>query len=145
MKALTLWQPWASVVAIGEKTVETRDWPTKYRGEIAIHSAAALPPKWLGESAHSEPFRNELADVLMCRRDHVEWKVKQLPYGQILCIVKLVAIEETAAVRETLSERELIFGNYEDGRYAFFLEMIEKFDDPIPAKGNRKIWNWSGR
>lgn len=40
MKALTLWQPWASLVALGVKTVETRSWSTPYRGPLAIHAAA---------------------------------------------------------------------------------------------------------
>lgn len=141
MKALTLWQPWASLMAKGEKIVETRCWSTKYRGEIAIHSAAKLPAKFLGASAHTEPFRNELADVLLCRREAVDAQVRLLPYGSILCIVRLVDIEPTENVREILCQRELIFGNYEDGRYAWFTEMVEIFK-PIPAKGNRMLWNW---
>lgn len=40
MKALTLWQPWASLIAVGDKTIETRSWSTKYRGPLAIHAAA---------------------------------------------------------------------------------------------------------
>ena len=44
MKALTLWQPWASLVALCVKTTETRSWATKYRGEIGIHAALKLPP-----------------------------------------------------------------------------------------------------
>jgi hypothetical protein len=143
MKALTLWQPWASTVALGEKAIETRCWTTKYRGELAIHSAAKLPPQWLGASRHNDEFRNELADILNCRRDHVESSVKALPFGSVLCIVRLVGIQETPDVRDTISERERIFGNYEDGRYAWFLEMVRKFDEPIPAKGNRLLWNWN--
>ena len=38
MKALTLWQPWASLVGPA-KTIETRGWYTNYRGPIAIHAA----------------------------------------------------------------------------------------------------------
>lgn len=128
-------------MAMGEKIVETRCWSTKYRGPLAIHSAAKLPAKFLGASARTESFRNELADVLMCRRDSIDAKVRTLPYGSILCIVKLVSIEETEHVREILCQRELIFGNYEDGRYAWFTEMIEIFK-PIPVKGNRMLWNW---
>lgn len=56
MKALTLWQPWASLIALGVKTIETRGWSTNYRGPLAIH-AAKRPPKaadvgphgWIGE------------------------------------------------------------------------------------------------
>ena len=150
MKALTLWQPWASLVASGFKSVETRCWATKYRGELAIHSAAKLPPKWLGASRHNPAFRDALADILNCRRDcdersglHVDAAVKSLPYGKVLCIVKLEAIEETGTMfTEELGEYERLFGNYELGRYAWFLKMVQKFDEPIAAKGNRMLWNW---
>lgn len=43
MKALTLWQPWASLVALGVKSIETRSWSTSYRGQLAIHAAATMP------------------------------------------------------------------------------------------------------
>ena len=43
MKALTLTQPWASLVAIGAKRIETRSWSTPYRGLLAIHAAKGFP------------------------------------------------------------------------------------------------------
>lgn len=43
MKALTLHQPWASLIALGVKTVETRSWSTRYRGPLAIHAGAKRP------------------------------------------------------------------------------------------------------
>ena len=150
MKALTLWQPWASLVALEEKRIETRCWATKYRGELAIHSAANLPPKWLGASRHEVSFRDELADIFNCRRDrddrmglHVDEAIKKLPYGKILCIVELVNIEETAYITpDDLPLREKLFGNYEPGRYAWYLKMIRTLPVPIPARGNRLLWNW---
>ena len=39
MKALTIWQPWASLLVSGQKKYETRSWATAYRGPIAIHAA----------------------------------------------------------------------------------------------------------
>lgn len=44
MKALTIRQPWASLIAHGVKTIETRSWSTKYRGPLAIHAGRARPP-----------------------------------------------------------------------------------------------------
>lgn len=44
MRALSLRQPWASLVTIGVKTIETRSWATKYRGPLAIHAAKRRPP-----------------------------------------------------------------------------------------------------
>lgn len=43
MKALTIRQPWASLIATGVKTIETRSWSTKHRGTIAIHAGAHRP------------------------------------------------------------------------------------------------------
>ncbi len=150
MKALTLWQPWASLIAMGQKKIETRCWTTKFRGEIAIHSAAHFPPKFLGASCRTDPFRDELADVFNCRRDrddrcgvHVNDVLKRLPMGQVLCIVRLTAVTEIDwMLREEITNREKIFGNYEDGRYAWHLEMVSLIQPPIPAKGNRMLWNW---
>lgn len=139
MKALTLWEPWASLVAREHKRVETRIWSTKYRGPLAIHAAKVLPPEWLGASRHSPEFQGYVARTMP---EYFGRGAKAMPLGCVLCVVNLVSIEETAVVRDGLSEQELTFGNYEDGRYAWFFEMIEVFETPIPAKGNRLLWNW---
>jgi|SRR3989344_3260527 len=38
-KALSLKQPYANLVATGKKTIETRKWTTKYRGDLLIYSS----------------------------------------------------------------------------------------------------------
>jgi hypothetical protein len=43
MKAISLKQPWAHLICLGEKTIETRTWPTRYRGDILI--VASMKPK----------------------------------------------------------------------------------------------------
>lgn len=135
MKALTLWQPWASLVALGHKRVETRCWSTKYRGPLAIH-AAAKKPNWLGVSAESESFRREISKLKIDERT--------LPCGVVLCTVGLVSVMQTSEdVVDDLSEQEYIFGNYEEGRYAWFFENLKTFPVPIRAKGNRMLWNWN--
>jgi activating signal cointegrator 1 len=144
MKALTLWQPWASLVAMGVKKIETRSWTTKYRGPIAIHSARRFPPDWLGASRHSQAFQSELRSVfsttLQCQ---MERKVYELPRGCILCTVILLGIERTEDVRDGLDDRERVFGNYEDGRYAWHFELSLVLPHAIPVKGNRMLWNWT--
>jgi activating signal cointegrator 1 len=142
VKALTLWQPWASLIALGEKRIETRCWATKYRGNLAIHAAAKLPPNWLGASRLSSGFRLEMADALRCRAHQVDQKTRELPYGAVVCIVELVSIEPTHRVEAFISQRERVFGNYEDGRFAWHLRLLKVFVPPVPAKGNRLLWNW---
>lgn len=43
MKALTVRQPWAGLIAYRLKWIETRPWRTHYRGWIAIHAGLANP------------------------------------------------------------------------------------------------------
>jgi hypothetical protein len=145
MKALTLWQPWASLVAFGEKEVETRCWTTKYRGPLAIHAAAKEPPDWLGMSRHRQEFCRATIRISTCHQwGEGYWPNAQhsVALGAVLCIARLVAIDTVESAREDLSAQELLFGNYEDGRYAWFLQVIERFEMPLAAKGNRRLWNW---
>jgi hypothetical protein len=46
MKAISVKQPWANMIADGDKTIETRTWSTDYRGTILIVSARDpdIPP-----------------------------------------------------------------------------------------------------
>ena len=39
MKVISLLEPWASLVKEEVKTIETRSWQTKYRGELYIHAS----------------------------------------------------------------------------------------------------------
>lgn len=46
MKALTIRQPWAWLIAAGHKDIENRSWSTQTRGLIAIHAASAPAPNY---------------------------------------------------------------------------------------------------
>lgn len=45
MRALSIRQPWAWLIAHGFKDVENRPWNTHYRGRFLIHAAKTLPGK----------------------------------------------------------------------------------------------------
>lgn len=136
MKALTLWQPWASLMARGFKKVETRSWTTKYRGEVAIHAAKKIPHDYLGFSRHLPVFDKQ-------------YRLTKLPYfsdlptGAILAIATLVEVVLTEDASPDLSAMELAFGNYDEGRYAWFFENVKPLAHTVPVKGNRMLWNWS--
>jgi hypothetical protein len=46
MKAISIRQPWANLIASGQKTIETRAWETAYRGDLLIVSSSSpdIPP-----------------------------------------------------------------------------------------------------
>lgn len=62
MKALSVRQPWATMIASGEKTIETRTWPTRYRGEILICSSKRPQPK-----GHLAGHALAIAELYDCR------------------------------------------------------------------------------
>lgn len=44
MRALTIRQPWGSLIVAGIKDVENRSWRTNHRGPLLIHAGAAMDP-----------------------------------------------------------------------------------------------------
>lgn len=163
MKALTLWQPWASLLACGAKKYETRSWATSYRGKIAIHAAKKDPCRLplLG----SEEFEKEVRKV-MDEKLIEGWCL--LPLGCIIATAELVGCYKITSTSEneygngsiifceysdgkshgiigySVEETEILFGDFKPGRYAWEFKNMKMLDEQIPAKGKQRIWNWEG-
>jgi hypothetical protein len=134
MKALTLTEPWASLMMLGEKNVETRSWRTDYRGELAIHAAKNMPMAARGFCYH--------AQVKAAFERHGFGPTFLL--GHILCIRGLVAIMPTTHCSH-LSEKERCFGDYGPRRWAWiFSPAIKIISPPVPVKGALSLWEWQG-
>jgi hypothetical protein len=138
MKAITLWQPWATAITLGFKKIETRSWATSFRGPIAIH-AAALNTRALaaasGEILDSLPYVRKVWNA-----QYPGWN--DLPFGAIVGYADLTGcIEMTVGNCLRLSEHERAFGDYTPGRFAWCLEGIRVLDDPIPCRGAQQLWN----
>jgi len=143
MKALTLTQPWATLVAIGAKRIETRSWNTQYRGPLAIHAAKGFP-----ETAQflcfKEPFRGLLIQKysFICGGEMYFGKHK-FPLGCIVATCNLTRIDSIKKDYDLyITRNERAFGDYSEGRFAWILEDIKPLDTPIPAKGSLGLWNW---
>jgi len=119
MKALSLTQPWATLVVTGAKRFETRSWGTNYRGPLLIHAAKTFPK-------YAQLFARELMS------DRWPW---QLPRGAIIGRVVLKNIHRTEDIAPTLTPLERLYGDYTPGRWAWELAEAELFEDPIPYKG----------
>lgn len=130
MKALTLWQPWASLIAWGEKQYETRSWPTPYRGLLAIHAG-------LNDDTQELLRLNSFYREAFFRGRRLSTPV---PKGAVLCLVNLVDCVPTAGL--SITQKEQNFGDYSSGRFAWKLELVEVFPAPIPAKGKQGLWEW---
>ena len=83
MKAITTWQPWASLLARGAKKYETRSWETKYRGPIAIHAAQ----KPFNTDSYLDRELYPFADALGLPDIY---SFNKLPYGAVVAVANLV-------------------------------------------------------
>lgn len=70
MKTLTIKQPWADLIVIGQKDIENRSWKTNFRGRIYVHAGqrvAEVYPAILPLSKDFDPVGMELAKILTRR------------------------------------------------------------------------------
>lgn len=132
MRGLTLTQPWATLMALGDKKLETRSWATSYRGPVAIHAAKGFP-KWAQAICLGEPFKTLLAL-------HGYLVTQPLPLGAIVAVETLSDICSTEEVVRGISEQERALGDYTPGRYAWVFEGMRAVLEPIPWKGMLGLW-----
>lgn len=131
MKAISLWQPWASLCITGNKLVETRSWATSHRGTLLIH-AGLKTTHALIELCHEEPFRTALRSIGIKR-----WQ--DMPFGVVLGHVQLIECLPTEGYDVDGPERA--FGDYTPGRFAWVLCDPVAFATPMPAKGRQQLFD----
>lgn len=124
MKAITIKQPFASLIAAGIKEYEFRTWKTKYRGEILIHAGKGVDKKAMKK---------------------FEKYGLEYPSGCIIAKVNLSdCIKVDDEFRQILSVKNpevyhSIIKHDEWEGYGFKLDNVRKIE-PIPAKGKLSIW-----
>lgn len=131
MRGVTLWQPWASLVAHQIKGCETRSWDTSYRGTLLIHAAQRKPKasevSVIRDSVTHPDIKRAIADI-----DET-----------LGCIVAIARLDKTILMTEELidsiDETELFCGNWQPGRYAWKLADVQRIK-PIPFKGKQGLW-----
>ena len=146
MKALTLWQPWASLVAVGWKGIETRSWGTDYRGPLAIHAALTMPTEGRALATRNLDVMRALHPLTAAT----------LPLGKVVAVVHLWRVARIVSVLDSrkvtrlrtncgdidIDARELVVGDYTPGRYVWFVNGARQPEPPVPARGNRMLWDW---
>ena len=161
MRAITILQPWASLLACGAKRYETRSWATRYRGPIAIHAGK----KKAIDSIHSLDWSTMtiMARVLGFFPDdglvRNQWSqigvLNSLPHGAIIATAELVGCWEIRSgmglgfpiiynpyERQDIVGDEYLFGDWTPGRYAWQFANMKILETPIPTRGYQGLWTW---
>ena len=144
MKALTLHQPFASLIAEGAKCHETRTWPpprSLHGHRIAIHAA-----KHVGVLLNLQIVRG-----LQLNAD----RLRDLPQGAVVATAELLDAGQvlgvgygpgTVLVRQSDGREEELFaepyGWYGEDRWIWQLGNVEKLPEPIFVRGWQGLWEW---
>lgn len=121
MKAITIKQPWASLIVGGYKKYEFRTWKTNYRGKIFIHAG-------MGIEKNINEFKNYNLEYIN---------------GAIIGeaeIVDCILVDEK--VNNELMNTDSVLYNNKIGLYAWKLENIKKYKKPIYCKGKLSFWEY---
>jgi activating signal cointegrator 1 len=163
MLGLTVHQPYAQLLAIGAKQYETRSYPTKYRGKVAIHAGLNTEslkkfqheynawvkinrPIWhymfASNVAHAvETYKRKGEEVLHYANEYV-YQDSDFPLGSIIAYADLVNCYSCEDVSSAmiLTEREALFGGWSLGRYAWKMDNVVMLDEPLPYKGFQRLF-----
>ncbi len=152
LPALSLWQPYASLIFTGDKKHETRSWalPEKYRNAlVAIHATVGFPPiedrglgklvrERFGEHAMATPPRFDDED------DDIPAST-YLPRGALIGTCRFVNCMPTQRVSwagstEKICVRDNLCGDFSIGRFAWLVHDAQLFTKPVPMRGSRQFW-----
>lgn len=140
MKAITIWQPYASLIMIGAKQFETRSWSTDYRGPVVVHAAK----RW-DEDRHADCLRvaDALRDSTFRLQSASEEQIRlfYMPMGdtlgKALGVVQLVGCD---SMLDGGSPLENEFGDFGPGRYGWECAEPKAFEQPISQVGKQGLW-----
>jgi hypothetical protein len=128
MRALSVAQPWASLLVLGAKRLETRPWRTEHRGPLLIHASRAFPAA-ARALQRQEPFRTLLAGL-----------GDDLPLGAVVGAVDLAACDRVEDLPAPPAA-ELALGDFGPGRWAWRVERPRGLATPLPARGRLGLFD----
>lgn len=122
-KVISLWQPWASLVVEGVKTIETRGWSTKHRGPLLIHAA-----KRAGDCPFLADFAPEIAS-------------RELTRGAIIGMCEIEDVIRTEELSRNVWPDQNWCSDFRPGRFAWLLKNPMLFKKPLFIKGRQNFFS----
>lgn len=131
-RALTVIQPWATLLATGMKRYETRSWATRSLGQLAIHAGR--------RTKQSDLYVRDLIDMAPDIFEAIGVEdADDLPYGAIIATGWLTACLATDGL--PVDELEAALGDFSPGRFAWRMDRVTLLAVPIQCKGAQGLWD----
>lgn len=160
---MTVIEPWATMIAVGIKRVETRSWPcppAMIGDRLAIHAGKRKPTytTFDGHIGACDVYVNGHGRDRHWEMENVTTgETHRLTFGAVVATCRVIACVPTEQVgfrlrydtfvdvgdRLLLPIAEKPYGDYGRDRFAWVLGDVERLDPPIPAGGKQGIWYWN--
>lgn len=124
MKVLTIKNPWATLIINGYKKYEFRSWKTKYRGKILIHTSIN-PDKKIIDNFDNLNLNYQNGYII--------------GEAEIIDCIEVTKEFEDKLVKENKKVYGMTVGR---GGYAWKLENVVKYEEPVPVKGKLGLWEY---
>jgi hypothetical protein len=139
VKALSLWQPFATLIAAGAKTIETRSWGTSYRGPLVIHAAKKFDGD-VQDDCRAVP--DTLRRLGFAPAPGPAADAAALPWrdllGRAVALCRLADCRRMDAAPDPLNDA---FGTFGPGRWGWLLAEVVPLLPPVPLVGQRGLWD----
>jgi hypothetical protein len=120
MKAITIHQPYAELIARGDKQIENRTWRTHHEGPLAIHAAG------LTSQRHRELAAEFGVDL------------ERVPLGAIVAVAQRIECVKISDVPRLLRRSQ---GVHAFGPWCWILHEVRRLDQPLAIAGKQSLWN----
>ena len=129
--SLSLWQPWADLISMGLKTIETRTWSTTYRGPLLICAA----------KTNNQEVK-EAISLYQSEGSDLPWETPPLGPDYTPRRGVAVALVDLVDCRRMVYEdrRQAVFAGDPTGRWGWVLDNVRPLD-PFPIKGQRGLFH----
>lgn len=130
-RALTLWEPWATLVASGIKQFETRSWGTSFRGPLIVTAAKCTTKS---RAAFHAAMTDEVSGLFAGAE---RWPVQG---PALVGLVDVVGCSEIGRSAPDVSELERRLGVWTPGRFAWRLANPVRLPGQFSVTGRQGLW-----
>lgn len=137
VRAITLHQPWATLIALGVKTIETRSWlpsPKLFDPGLTllIHAGQKLDV----EACHYEPA------IAAALKAGGVGRPADLPTGAVVAVGNVYrADRHPGGLASATAAEQAPFGHFGPGRcYWMFSSTVDRLPSPVAARGRQGLW-----